>query len=250
MKGIIKIVAITTLTLTACSSPKNEAVEDDFEYANERFADLQMLRYKVDGFENLSLNQKLLIYYLSEAAMYGRDILYDQNGRYNLRIREMLETIYQSDEVDHESEDFQAMEVYLKRMWFSNGIHHHYASDKFEPGFGEKWFREQWEKCATPELAEAIDVDEICKVMFDFSVMRKRVNLAQGVDLLQTSASNYYEGVTQEEAEKFYEDMKANYPDPEHPVMFGMNSRLVKGADGKIVEKRWTTSTLYGPAIA
>ena len=250
MKGIIKIVAITTLMITACSSPKNEAVEDDFEYANERFADLQMLRYKVDGFENLSLNQKLLIYYLSEAAMYGRDILYDQNGRYNLRIREMLETIYQSDKVDHESEDFKAMEVYLKRVWFSNGIHHHYASDKFEPGFGEKWFREQWEKCVTPELAEAIDVDEICKVMFDFSVMRKRVNLAQGVDLLQTSASNYYEGVTQEEAEKFYEDMKANYPDPEHPVMFGMNSRLVKGADGKIVEKRWTTSTLYGPAIA
>jgi dipeptidyl-peptidase-3 len=250
MKGIIKIVAITTLTLTACSSPKNEAVEDDFEYANERFADLQMLRYKVDGFENLSLNQKLLIYYLSEAAMYGRDILYDQNGKYNLRIREMLETIYQSDDVDRESEDFKAMEVYLKRVWFSNGIHHHYASDKFEPGFGEQWFRQQWEKCATPELAQQIDLDEICKVMFDFSVMRKRVNLAQGVDLLQTSASNYYEGVTQEEAEKFYEDMKANYPDPEHPVMFGMNSRLVKGADGKIVEKCWTTNTLYGPAIA
>lgn len=250
MKGIIGIVAITTLMLTACSSPKNEAVEDNFEYANERFADLQMLRYKVDGFENLSLNQKLLIYYLSEAAMYGRDILYDQNGRYNLRIREMLETIYQSDEVDHESEDFQAMEVYLKRVWFSNGIHHHYASDKFEPGFGEQWFRQQWEKCATPELAQQINLDEICKVMFDFSVMRKRVNLAQGVDLLQTSASNYYEGVTQAEAEKFYEDMKANYPDAEHPVMFGMNSRLVKGADGKIVEKRWTTGTLYGPAIA
>ena len=121
MKGIIGIVAITTLMLTACSSPKNEAVEDNFEYANERFADLQMLRYKVEGFENLSLNQKLLIYYLSEAAMYGRDILYDQNGKYNLRIREMLETIYQSDDVDRESEDFKAMEIYLKRVWFSNG---------------------------------------------------------------------------------------------------------------------------------
>ena len=202
MKGITKIVAISTLMLTACTSPKNEAVEDNFEYANERFADLQMLRYKVEGFENLSLNQKLLIYYLSEAAMYGRDILYDQNGKYNLRIREILETIYQSEDVDRESEDFKAMEVYLKRVWFSNGIHHHYASDKFEPGFGEQWFRQQWEKCATPELAAAIDMDEICKVMFDFSVMRKRVNLAQGVDLLQTSASNYYEGVTQEEAEK------------------------------------------------
>ena len=249
MKGITKIVAITTLMLTACTSPKNEAVEDNFEYANERFADLQMLRYKVEGFENLSLNQKLLIYYLSEAAMYGRDILYDQNGKYNLRIREILETIYQSEDVDRESEDFKAMEVYLKRVWFSNGIHHHYASDKFEPGFGEQWFRQQWEKCATPELAAAIDMDEICKVMFDFSVMRKRVNLAQGVDLLQTSASNYYEGVTQEEAEKFYENMKANWPDPEHPVMFGMNSRLVKDKKGKIVEKKWTSSTLYGPAI-
>ena len=249
MKGIIKVVAITSLTLTACSSPKNEAVEDNFEYANERFADLQMLRYKVEGFEELSLNQKLFIYYLSEAAIYGRDILYDQNGKYNLRIREMLETIYQSKEVDHECEDFKAMEVYLKRVWFSNGIHHHYASDKFEPNFGEQWFRQQWEKCATPEQASAIDLDEICKVMFDFSMMRKRVNLAQGVDLLQTSASNYYEGVTQEEAEKYYEQMKANYPDPEHPVMFGMNSRLVKQADGTIVEKRWTTNTLYGQAI-
>ena len=161
MKGITKIVAISTLMLTACTSPKNEAVEDNFEYANERFADLQMLRYKVEGFENLSLNQKLLIYYLSEAAMYGRDILYDQNGKYNLRIREILETIYQSEDVDRESEDFKAMEVYLKRVWFSNGIHHHYASDKFEPGFGEQWFRQQWEKCATPELAAAIDMDEI-----------------------------------------------------------------------------------------
>ena len=222
--GIFGFMAIAALTIASCTSPNNKVEDDTFEYANERFADLQMLRYKVEGFEKLSLNQKLLIYYLSEAAMYGRDILYDQNGKYNLRIRQMLETIYQSDSVDHNSEDFKDMEVYLKRVWFSNGIHHHYGSDKFEPEFSEHWFREQWAKCATPELAKEIDLDEICKVMFDFTIMHKRVNLAEGQDLLLTSASNYYDGVTQEEAEQFYAKQKAQFGDKEHPVMFGMNS--------------------------
>ena len=247
--GIFGFMAIAALTIASCTSPNNKVEDDTFEYANERFADLQMLRYKVEGFEKLSLNQKLLIYYLSEAAMYGRDILYDQNGKYNLRIRQMLETIYQSDSVDHNSEDFKDMEVYLKRVWFSNGIHHHYGSDKFEPEFSEHWFREQWAKCATPELAKEIDLDEICKVMFDFTIMHKRVNLAEGQDLLLTSASNYYDGVTQEEAEQFYAKQKAQFGDKEHPVMFGMNSRLVKLPSGEIVEKRWTASTLYGEAI-
>ena len=241
--------AFTALTMVSCTSPKNEAVDDTFEYANERFADLQMLRYKVEGFEQLSLNQKLLIYYLSEAALYGRDILYDQNGKYNLRIRKALETIYESENVDRESEDFKDMEVYLKRVWFSNGIHHHYATDKFEPEFSECWFREQWEKCVTPELEQEINIDEICKVMFDFTLMHKRVNLAEGQDLIQTSANNYYDGVNQEEAEQFYEQQKAEWEDKEHPVMFGMNSRLVKLPSGEIVEKRWTASSLYGEAI-
>ena len=249
MKGIVKIVAITSLTLAACSSPKNEAGDDNFEYANERFADLQMLRYKVPGFESLELKQKLLIYYLSEAAMYGRDILYDQNGKYNLRIRKMLETLYESDKVDRESDNFKEMEEYLKRVWFSNGIHHHYGSEKFEPDFSECWFREQWEKCATPELKQEIDLDEICKVMFDFTVMHKRVNLADGQDLILTSAGNYYDGVTQEEAEMFYENMRDTTEDQDHPVMFGMNSRLVKNENGEIVEKRWTANSLYGEAI-
>ena len=234
--------------LTACTSqPDREEADADFEYANERFADLQMLRYKVEGFESLSLNQKLLIYWLSEAAMYGRDILYDQNGRYNLTIRKMLETIYTSDAVDKSTDDFLAMEVYLKRVWFSNGIHHHYGSEKFVPEFSEAWLREQIETTAALDNAPYSE-DEICRVIFDPTVLPKRVNLSEGVDLLQTSASNYYEGVTQQEAEDFYLAEKEK-GDKEHPVMYGMNSRLVKQADGTIVERRWTTDGLYGPAL-
>ena len=248
MKGTIKLMAIMAITLTACSPKNEEVAADEFEYANERFADLQMLRYKVEGFENLSLNQKILIYHLSEAALYGRDILYDQNGRYNLRIREMLETIYTNEAIDHESADFKAMEVYLKRVWFSNGIHHHYGCEKFVPEFSEEWFREAWEKCNYQDEEHLIDLDEICTVIFDPEVMPKRVNLAEGQDLLKTSASNYYQDVTQEEAELFYANEKAK-GNPERPVMYGMNSRLVKDADGNIVEKRWTTSGLYHEAL-
>lgn len=243
------IMAITAIGLAACTSQTGGNTQEttDFEYANERFADLQMLRYKVEGFENLTLNQKLLIYHLSEAAMYGRDILYDQNGRYNLTIRQMLENIYTNEGVDHTSDDFKAMEVYLKRVWFSNGIHHHYGSEKFVPEFSEEWLRQQIE--ATDALAESpYSTDEICQVIFDPTVMPKRVNLAEGVDLLKTSASNYYDGVTQKEAEDFYLAQKEK-GDKEHPVMYGMNSRLVKMPDGSIVEKRWTTSGLYAPAL-
>ena len=234
--------------LTACTpQPDKEKSGADFEYANERFADLQMLRYKVEGFEALSLKQKLLIYYLSEAALCGRDILYDQNGRYNLTIRHMLETIYTNDGVDRTSDDFKAMEVYLKRVWFSNGIHHHYGSEKFVPAFSEQWLRQQID--ATDALAESpYSADEVCRVIFDPTVLPKRVNLAEGVDLLMTSASNYYDGVSQQEAEDFYLAQKEK-GDREHPVMYGMNSRLVKLADGSIVEKRWTTEGLYGEAI-
>lgn len=243
------IMAITAIGLAACTSQTGGNTQEttDFEYANERFADLQMLRYKVEGFENLTLNQKLLIYHLSEAAMYGRDILYDQNGRYNLTIRQMLESIYTNEGVDHTSDDFKAMEVYLKRVWFSNGIHHHYGSEKFVPEFSEEWLRQQIE--ATDALAESpYSTDEICQVIFDPTVMPKRVNLAEGVDLLKTSASNYYDGVTQKEAEDFYLAQKEK-GDKEHPVMYGMNSRLVKMPDGSIIEKRWTTSGLYAPAL-
>ena len=250
----LAIMALSALAMVGCKGPAaddGQTADDNFEYANERFADLQMLRYKVEGFEDLTLKQKTLIYHLSEAALYGRDILFDQNGRYNLRIRYMLEAIYQSEAVDHQSDDFKAMEVYLKRVWFSNGIHHHYGCEKFVPGFSEAWLREAWNKASEGLEAEAaeIDMDEICPVIFNPDIMAKRVNLAEGQDLLLTSASNYYQGVTQKEAEDYYMAEKAK-GDPEHPVMFGMNSRLVKTADGKIVEKRWTASGLYGQAIS
>ena len=225
--------------LGACSSLQKEVadVEDTFEYNDERFADLQMLRYKVSGFEELTLKQKTFIYYLQEAAMWGRDILFDQNGKYNLRSRKMLEDVYQNYQGDRDDEEFKAFEVYLKRVWFSNGIHHHYGCEKFVPGFSKEWLLTQTE-CS----------DEILEVIFNPDVLQKRVNLAEGEDLVLTSASNYYEGVTQAEAEAFYNKMKAE-SDTLHPVMFGMNSRLVKTADGKLVEKKWTTNGLYGKAL-
>ncbi len=211
--------------------------EKNFKYSNERFADLQMLRYKVEGFENLSLKQKTFIYYLQEAALYGRDILFDQNGKYNLRIRKMLEDVYMNYQGDKESKNFKALEEYLKRMWFSNGIHHHYGSEKFVPGFTRKWLQDTV-NCS----------DEIADVIFNPNILQKRVNLTEGQDLIKTSASNYYENVTQAEAETFYAKQKAE-GDSLHPVMYGMNSRLVKTKNGDFIEKKWTINGLYGDAI-
>ena len=244
---IMGCAALVAGGLGSCQQSGKDSGEDAFEYANERFADLQMLRYKVEGFENLSLQQKTFIYYLSEAALWGRDILFDQNGKYNLEIRDILEAIYTSDNVDKADENFKAMEVYLKRVWFSNGIHHHYGCEKFVPEFSEEWFREQVKSCKAENLTA--DLDMVCKVIFDPSFMAKRVNLAEGEDLILTSAMNYYDGVTQEEAEKFYADMKASYDDPEHPVMFGMNSTLAK-EDGKVVERKWVAGQgKYGKCL-
>ena len=218
-------------------SPMDAKKEKKFEYNNERFADLQMLRYKVEGFENLTLKQKTFIYYLQEAALYGRDILFDQNGKYNLRIRRMLEEVYVNYQGDRESKNFKALEEYLKRVWFSNGIHHHYGSEKFVPGFSRKW------------LQDAVHCpDEIADVIFNPNILQKRVNLAEGQDLVKTSASNYYENVTQAEAEDFYNKQKAE-GDSLHPVMYGMNSRLVKTKKGDLIEKKWTINGLYGNAI-
>ena len=219
------------------SSPMDAKKEKKFEYSNERFADLQMLRYKVEGFENLTLKQKTFIYYLQEAALYGRDILFDQNGKYNLRIRKMLEEVYVNYQGDKESKNFKALEEYLKRVWFSNGIHHHYGCEKFVPGFTRKW------------LQDAVNCsDEIADVIFNPNILQKRVNLAEGQDLVKTSASNYYENVTQAEAEEFYGKQKAEGYSL-HPVMYGMNSRLVKTKNGDFIEKKWTINGLYGDAI-
>ena len=239
--------------LTACSGSKTTTAEaDKFDYTVEQFADLQILRYRVPGFENLSLQQKELVYYLTEAALQGRDILFDQNGKYNLRIRRTLEAVYTGYKGDKNTPDFKAMEVYLKRVWFSNGIHHHYGSEKFVPGFAPEFFKEAVLSvdASTLPLAEGQTVEQLCDelspVIFDPAVMPKRVNQAAGEDLVLTSACNYYDGVTQKEAEDFYNVMKD--PKDETPVSYGLNSRLVK-ENGKIQEKIWKVGGLYGQAI-
>ena len=245
---------VTALSLlTACGgNPKTTAEAEKIDYTVEQFADLQILRYRVPGFEDLSLKQKELVYYLTEAALQGRDILFDQNGKYNLTIRRMLEAVYTGYKGDKNTPDFKAMEVYLKRVWFSNGIHHHYGSEKFVPGFTPEFFRQavQSVDAATLPLAEGQTVEQLCEevfpVIFDPKVMPKRVNQAAGEDLVLTSACNYYDGVTQQEAEDFYNALKN--PQDETPVSYGLNSRLVK-EDGKIQEKVWKVGGLYGQAL-
>ena len=251
-KQLISVMVAASL-LTACGgAPKTTAKAEKFDYTVEQFADLQILRYRVPEFENLSLKQKELVYYLTEAALQGRDILFDQNGKYNLRIRRMLEAVYTGYTGDKTAADFKAMEVYLKRVWFSNGIHHHYAGEKFVPGFTPEFFRQALLSvdAATLPLAEGQTVEqlyeEVAPVIFDPKVMPKRVNQAAGEDLVLTSACNYYDGVTQQEAEAFYSAMKD--PKDETPVSYGLNSRLVK-ENGKIQEKVWKVGGLYGAAI-
>lgn len=228
------------------------SMSENFNYIVEQFADLQLLRYRVAGFENLSLRQKELIYYLSEAALEGRDILFDQNGKYNLQIRKLLEAVYVSYSGDRNNPEFQGLEVYLKRVWFSSGIYHHYACDKFVPAFSPEFLRECIEQVDVTSLplkdGESVQAmcDKLFPVMFDPKVMPKRVNQADGEDLVMTSAANYYEGVTQDEAEKFYAMQKV-VADP-HPVMYGMNSRLVK-KDGVLQEEVWKLDGMYGEAI-
>ena len=251
MKKLIMSGMIGTMLLTGCGQSQ-EPVKESFDYTVEQFADLQLLRYKVHGFEELPLEQKKLVYYLSEAALQGRDILFDQNGKYNLIIRKMLETVYTDYPGDRNDANFKAMETYLKRVWFSNGIHHHYAADKFVPGFTPEFFKQALESvdAAKLPLAEGETLEALCQevfpVIFDAKVMAKRVNQADGEDLVLTSASNYYDGVTQAEAEAFYGKMKN--PNDTMPVMFGMNSRLVK-ENGKVQEKVWKSGGLYGQAI-
>lgn len=218
----------------------------------EQFADLQILRYQVPGFEDLSLKQKELVYYLTQAALEGRDILFDQNGKYNLTIRRTLEALYTHYQGDRANPDFKNMETYLKRVWFSSGIHHHYGAEKFVPAFTQEFFRQAVNEVDSSllPLAESQTVtqlcDEICPILFDPSVMPKRVNQTDGEDLVLTSASNYYDGVTQAEAEAFYNQMKD--PKDETPLSCGLNSRLVK-ENGRIQEKVWKVGGLYTQAI-
>lgn len=225
-----------------------------FQYAGERFADIQMLRYQVPGFDELTLRQKTLIYHLSQASLLGRDILWDQNGRFNLRLRRILEAVYTHFSGDRSSADFAAFAVYMKRVWFSNGIHHHYGCEKFQPGFTQEFLHQALEQLQAGHIAlgynslEALE-QELFPVIFDPSVMPKRVNQAAGEDLLLTSACNYYApGITQAEAEEFYARRKAE-GDQQHPIMYGMNSRLERAADGSLHENVWRADGMYGAAI-
>ena len=229
-------------------------MKEEFSYIVDQFADLQILRYQVPGFENLSLRQKQLLYHLSEAALMGRDILFDQNGRYNLVIRRTLEAVYQYGTVDKSSADYQAFEVYLKRVWFANGIHHHYGEDKFIPGFSEAFFdaavRSVDASLLPLKVGETVDtlLARLKPVIFDPTVMPKRTVQSGDTDWIQASANNYYgEDVTQAEVEAFYGKMKAE-GDSRCPLSYGLNSRLEK-ENGQLVERVWKVGGLYSEAI-
>ena len=243
---------LAAAALTACAPQKQEAPAEEFNYSVEHFADLQILRYQVPGFEDLTPQQKEMIYYLSQAAIEGRDILYDQNCKHNLCIRRTLEAIYENYQGDKNSADFKNMETYLKRVWFSNGIHHHYSGDKFVPEFSQEFFAEAV-KSLNPELLPLMEgetpealIEKLTPVIFDPSTYAKRTNLAAGQDLLLTSACNYYEGVSQAEAEAFYGAMKD--PNDTTPISYGLNSKLVK-ENGQLVEKTYKVGGLYSPAL-
>lgn len=218
----------------------------------ERFADIQMLRYELKGFENLSLTQKIYIYCLSKATLLGRDITFDQQGKYNLCIRKTLEAVYRHYEGNRESEDFKAFEVYLKRVWFASGIHHHYGCEKFEPGFSEESFYEMVGAVADEYLPLSKGQSKedllgiLVPVIFNPEVMPKRVNQTDGEDLVQTSACNFYENVSQAEVERFYARMKEE--GNEQAPSYGLNSKLTK-RNGELVELKWTEDGLYGAAI-
>lgn len=238
MRNLFVSITLGATALLCASCQKNQPKE--FNYNVDKFYDLEILRYQVPGFDELTLQQKTLAYYLSEAALQGRDILYDQNGRYNLRIRRTLESLYTNYAGSRDSEEFLKLEKYLKRVWFSNGIHHHYSEDKFLPEFTQEWF------CNACKEANVTIPEEILPVMFDPAVMPKRTNQAAGQDLVLTSAGNYYEGVTQAEAEAYYAAHKDDSPEP---MWVGLNSKLVK-ENGEVVEKTYKMGGMYGEALA
>ena len=228
--------------------------EKDFNYIVERFADIQILRYQLNDFDQLTLRQKKLVYYLSEAALCGRDITFDQFGKYNLRLRKLFESIYLSFDGNRETNEFQGIIKYLKRIWFSNGIYHHYATDKLEPEFTQEYLKgiiSHLPKEKLPLKAKET-INEFCEelfpVIFDKTILPKRVNKTDGVDIITSSACNFYEGVTQKETESFYETMKAEHANDTAPISYGLNSKLIK-ENGSLREVVWKEDGLYGPAI-
>ncbi len=251
--SFLTILGLTMILTSFSNNATAKGGNDDFKYEVDQFADLQILRYQVPDFNLLSLQEKEMIYYLSQAAIEGRDILFDQNNKYNLAIRRTLEAIYENYKGDKSSKDYQEFVVYLKRVWFSNGIHHHYGEEKFLPGFSRSFFETQVKALPLKKVPTKSkqSVGEFLKmitpVVFDPAVMPKKVNQAAGQDLIQTSANNYYgEGVGQAEVEDFYNKMKK--PNDETPVSYGLNSRLVK-ENGLLKEKVWKVGGLYSPAI-
>ena len=233
------------MTLMTTSCHKDEAATDEFDYTVDSFADIEVLRYKVPGFEDLSLNQKKLIYYLTEAALWGRDILWDQNNEYNLPIRRMLEAVYTNYDGDRNSEDYKNFEKYLKQVWFANGIHHHYSTDKFTPAFSREFLVAELDKL--PQGDWSASRDTILTLIFDPAVAAKRVNQAEGQDLIATSANNLYKGVTQAEVEAYFDAIKD--PSDPTPVSYGLNTRVVKDENGKVVEQPYKVGGLYTEAI-
>ena len=242
MNKLFGFFAMGVMVLTSCSGAQNA----EQPWIVDRFDDIKVIRYEVPGFENLTLEEKELVYYLSEAAKCGRDILFDQNFKYNLAIRRTLETIYTQSEV-REGDEFVAFEKYLKKVWFANGIHHHYSNDKFKAEFSEAWFREQLAKYINEENRQ-IEDDLLCKIIFDEKLYASRLNQKEGVDVITESAGNYYEGVNQEEVEAFYNGMAALDANNPEPVSYGLNSKLVK-ENGKIYEQVWKIGGMYSPAL-
>ena len=245
---IATTMAITIFSLSSCNkkqcAEQQPQATESLPWIIDRFDDIKVLRYEVPGFEQLPLNQKVLIYYLSQATKCGRDILFDQNFKYNLTVRRALEQIYSAYEGDKQDTNFKAMEKYLKKVWFANGIHHHYSNDKFRPEFSQEWFSAQVDKYVK-ELP--IEKQLLLDIIFDKELFAVRLNQTDGVDMVKESACNYYEGVTMAEVEKFYADM-IDPKDP-RPISYGLNSKLIKDNDGKIVERTWKVGGMYSAAI-
>jgi dipeptidyl-peptidase-3 len=258
-KFIITIMAtMIALSFSGCGNrdgkktgQANDSVSN-FKYQVDQFADVKILRYQIPGFDSLSINQKKLLYYLSQAALCGRDIIYDQNFKYNLVVRRTLEAIVDGYKGDKNSEDWKKFMIYTKRVWFSNGIHHHYSGDKFLPDFSKEYFKELVKGSADAkfplEKGESVEqlVEKLTPIMFDPNVYSKRINLDPKSDMIKTSACNFYEGLTQKEVEKYYDALKKKN-DPT-PISYGLNSKLIK-ENGKIVEKVWKTDGMYGKAL-
>ena len=241
-----KIFGLTAMGIFAVSTMAT-AQEPEQPWVVDRFDDIKVIRYEVPGFENLSAKEKEYVYYLSEAAKCGRDILFDQNFKYGIAVRRTLETIYTST-TEREGQEFEAFEKYLKKVWFANGIHHHYSNDKFTPEFSEEWFRAQLGKYINDTNRE-IDDELLCKILFDKELYASRLNQKAGVDVITASANNYYEGVNQEEVEAFYAAMAAADEGNPEPISYGLNSKLVKNDKGEVVERVWHIGGMYSPAI-